>query len=578
MSAPSFPIASAPHVRLALARIVRAHRARIALVVVLFGASSVAGLIPPWLIGRLIDRVGAGADLAEVTVIGSVMLASVAAQAAGVLLATRITMALGEGVFAELREDFVGDALFLPLDLVERAGTGDLVNRTTQDVGAVSSTVRFAIPQMLVASVTILLTITGALVVSPVIAPVFLLAGPILLVALRWYLPKAPAAYLAEGAAFGPMLGSVGETFDGARTVDALRLAERRDAATDAALDGYWRATVPVIRLHMVLYPWTNVAFAVPVAAALAWGGWLATQGIVSIGAIVTVTLYATQFAAPLETIVRWVDELQGGLAAFARVLGVGEARSNAEIASLLPDSQELRLEDVRFAYRQGHDVLHGVTLTVAPGERLAIVGPSGAGKSTLARLLAGLDTPQSGRALVGGVPLSTLPLERRRREVLLVTQENHVFAATIGENVRLGDVEATETDVLRALDTVGARDWALEVGLHTVVGAGGAPLSGAQEQQLALARIVLAGPHTLVLDEATSLMDPAQARTLEAALAAVLRGRTVIAIAHRLHTAFDADRIVVVDAGRIVEVGSHAELLERHGAYARLWRAWRET
>ncbi|MFN2626676.1 MAG: ABC transporter ATP-binding protein, partial [Mycobacteriales bacterium] len=227
---------------------------------------------------------------------------------------------------------------------------------------------------------------------------------------------------------------------------------------------------------------------------------------------------------------------------------------------------------------RPGHDVLRGVTLELRPGERLAIVGPSGAGKSTLGRLMAGIDGPREGRIDVGGVPLVDLTLGQLRGEVALVTQEHHVFVGTLAENLVLARPEATRDQLESALHAVDALEWAtaLPDGLDTVVGSGGHPLGEAQSQQVALARLVLADPHTLVLDEATALLDPRAARHLERSLAAVLRGRTVIAIAHRLHTAHDADIVAVVEDGRVVELGSHDELMERAGAYRDLWHSWR--
>jgi ABC-type multidrug transport system fused ATPase/permease subunit len=244
-----------------------------------------------------------------------------------------------------------------------------------------------------------------------------------------------------------------------------------------------------------------------------------------------------------------------------------------------VPRTTEIIASDVRFSYRDGHDVLHGVNLVVPPGSRIAVVGPSGAGKSTLGRLLAGVHPPRTGRVAVGGVDVSALEPESLRQQVALVTQEHHVFVGTVRDNVVLARPGANDAAVRAALDAVDALDWvdALPAGMDTVVGSGGHALAPAHAQQVALARIVLADPHTLVLDEATSLLDPRAARHLERSLAAVLHGRTVVAIAHRLHTAHDADQVAVVEGGLVAEFGSHDELMASGGAYAALWESWRE-
>jgi ABC-type multidrug transport system fused ATPase/permease subunit len=241
------------------------------------------------------------------------------------------------------------------------------------------------------------------------------------------------------------------------------------------------------------------------------------------------------------------------------------------------PEGDRMRAEDVRYAYYADRDVLHGIDLDLEPGERVAVVGPSGAGKSTLGRLLAGIHPPRLGIVEVGGVRLVDLPLDTLRKEVALVTQEQHVFVGTLAENLRLARPDATDEQLVDALGAVDALEWVqvLPERLNTVVGAGGHALTPAQAQQVALARLVLADPHTLVLDEATSLLDPRAARHLERSLASVLEGRTVVAIAHRLHTAHDADRVAVVEEGLLAEVGTHDELVEEGGSYAALWDSW---
>jgi ABC-type multidrug transport system fused ATPase/permease subunit len=373
------------------------------------------------------------------------------------------------------------------------------------------------------------------------------------------------------------MAGTVGETVDGGLTVDALGLSTQRIRQVDADLAEAYAAERYTLRLRTFWFPTAEIAYVLPVVAAVVWGGWLVLAGHASIGEVTAVILYAQQLADPVDRLISWLDEIQVGGASLARLVGIEAVPPDRFASGRLPAGDALAARDVRYAYVPGRDVLHGIDLDLAPGERVAVVGPSGAGKSTLGRLLAGIHPPRTGNVEVGGVDLVELPLETLRQEVALVTQEQHVFVGTLADNLRLARPDASAAELEEALAAVDALEWAeaLPEGLETVVGAGGEPLSPPQTQQLALARLVLADPHTLVLDEATSLLDPRAARHLERSLASVLTGRTVVAIAHRLHTAHDADRVAVVEDGLLHELGTHDELIEHGGAYAALWESW---
>lgn len=354
-------------------------------------------------------------------------------------------------------------------------------------------------------------------------------------------------------------------------------MSDVRIRRVEADLAEAFAAERRTLFLRSVWFPTAELSYVLPVAATLAWGAWLASTGYATVGQVTAVVLYMVQIVDPVDRIVSWLDELQVGTSSLARIVGVANVPSDREATGAGPDGADISATDVRYAYVDGLDVLHGISLDLAPGERLAMVGPSGAGKSTLGRLLAGIHPTRAGRVDVGGVPLVDLELDRLRREVVLVTQEHHVFVGTLRDNLALAAPGASDARLREALAAVDALEWAeaLPEGLDTVVGSGGYPVGPARAQQIALARIVLADPHTLVLDEATSLLDPRAARHLERSLSAVLHGRTVVAIAHRLHTAHDADRVAVVENGRISELGSHHELVEHGEAYAALWESW---
>ncbi|MEV5828979.1 ABC transporter ATP-binding protein [Spirillospora sp. NPDC052242] len=557
------PTASGARTRAVLGELVRPHRG---LAVAGFGvltAATATGLLTAPLVGRIVDAV-AQRDPDVITWIVAGLIAVAVVQgvttAAGLSLVSR----LGETVLARLRERFVERALHLPLDELERAGSGDLVARVTGDVSLVAEAVRRALPELVRSSLAIVLTLGALAVLDWRFLLAALCAAPVQAYTARWYVRRAVPLYAEQRVANGAQQQQLLDGIGGAATVRAFRLEDEHTGLVARKSRALVELTMRTIHLVLRFYCRLHVAEYTGLAAVLVAGFVLVDGGHASIGTATAAALYFHNLFAPMNTVLVLIDDAQAAGAGLARLVGVADRPAPGAPAETAPGDGSVTVEAVEHEYVPGRPVLHGIDLRVRPGERVALVGASGAGKTTLAKLVAGVHAPTGGTV--------------RADDVALVTQEVHVFAGTLAEDLRLAAPDASAERLRDALARVGALEWAEEElpdGFGTVVGEGGHRLTSARSQQLALARLILADPRVAVLDEATAEAGSAGAKVLERAAERAVEGRTALVVAHRLTQAASADRVVVMDGGRVVESGTHDELRAAGGAYAALWSAW---
>ncbi|MCZ2837395.1 ABC transporter ATP-binding protein [Modestobacter sp. VKM Ac-2985] len=462
---------------------------------------------------------------------------------------------------------------------------GSLVSRVTSDVDQLSVFMQWGGVLGLVS--------LGQLVVATVVMAVYswqltllvLVCFIPLAVAVKFFARRLAEVYGVVRERVGDVLAAVGESVVGAPTVRAYGVRARTAARLDGAIDRHYRASVHAQKVTAGVYVSGEFIAAVANAAVVVVGVLLGIAGDISAGTLVAFLFLVTLFVAPVQTASEVLNEAQNAVAGFRRVLDVLDTEPDVQDPAdgrPLPDGPlDVRFDAVSFAYAAGGaKALDGVDLTIAARTRIAIVGETGSGKTTFAKLVTRLMDPTGGRVLVGGVPLDEVAFASLRERVVMVPQDGFLFDASVADNVRYGRPGLTDAQIVAAFDELGLRDWldGLPDGVTTPVGQRGESLSAGERQLVAVARAYVADPDLLVLDEATSAVDPATEMRLTRALDALTDGRTTLTIAHRLSTAERADEILVVDAGRVAQRGTHAQLVDADGPYARLHASWRRS
>ncbi|MFF1551369.1 ABC transporter ATP-binding protein [Rhodococcus erythropolis] len=576
--ASALPIASTKQTVRALMALLRPRKRALALTTVVLLSATACGLSTPALLGLMVDAVTEGKPFAALLRITAFMLGAAAAGVALTWWSTQLLANVAQNVLADLREDVFAATLAQPSSLVEDAGTGDLISRVSGDVEAVNTVIARVLPATVSALFMISLTLVGVGVIDWRFTVAIVAVAPIHYFALRHFLRRSGPVYRRSRAAQARRGQQLIETLGGAGTVTALRRTDEHIGRIAATSEHAISFDMQAVRLRTNFFAQLNGAELLGLAAVLSVGYWLVTTGSVSIGAATAAALYFHSLFSPIAVFLSNIDELQDAGASLARLIGVTAMPGRPASIPVSARSEPIGVEvdRVSYSYDNSTPVIDSISISIAPGERIAVVGSSGAGKTTLAKLIAGIIPVGNGRITVDGTPIDDLSDAELRHKVVLVSQEVHVFVGTIADDLRLCAPDSDDAKIAEAVEGMKAQ-WIHELpdGLETRVGAGGYQLTAAQAQHIALVRLALLDPPVVILDEATAEAGTTAAGLLDQAAELAVSGRTAVVIAHRLSQAVRADRILVMSGGRVVESGTHDELIGADGSYAALWEAW---
>ncbi|HET8607564.1 MAG TPA: ABC transporter ATP-binding protein [Gaiellaceae bacterium] len=564
-----------------LGRLARPYAGRVAIGIASLLAATGSALAPPYLLKLAIDDGIRGGDLGKLGWIVALIAGAGAVNLATSYAQTYYTGWTGERILADMRNDLFRHLQRLSLGFYERNRAGVIISRITNDVEAIDQLVTDGVTSLVQNTLTLVGTMALLFWLDWRLALATLAVMPFMGGSTAWFRKHSARAYRQVRETLGAVTATLAEDISGMRMIQSFTRERRNEDAFRIVAETYRDANQRTVYLNGLYFPFVDLLSSVASAIVLGYGGWLVFHGQMTIGTLTAFLFYLANFFDPVQQLSQLYGQFLSAVAALDKIIGVLEQQpevTDAPDARPLPRAAgRVSFEHVRFAYGRGPEVLHGIELEVPAGTTVALVGHTGAGKSTIAKLLARFYDPTEGRIAIDGVDLREVTQTSLRRQLGIVPQEGFLFAGTVRDNIAFGRPDASDEDVVAAARAVGAHEFVerLEDGYATELQERGTRLSLGQRQLVAFARALLADPRILILDEATSSVDVGTERKIELALHRLLQGRTAFVIAHRLSTIRDADLIVVLEHGRIVERGTHDELVDAGGLYSHLYGDW---